>query len=478
MINLASYCCLRVFFKIIKYHFYVAGLLIILIGLATQDASGQLLEERKGRLKSIRSEKPGFLFFKRKIRTVDPDNSKKSGYQVPHLKSEAPANFNKNPKPVKTRTTKPVSYNKKDVKVNVKTSTPVSYNKKDRFTGVRTSAPVSYNKKDVKVNVRTSTPVSYSKKDRFTGVRTSAPVSYNKKDVKINVRTSTPVSYNKKDRFTGVRTSLPVSYSRKDQKVNVKYSKPQKETYFNFWITEQMKSKRRIGPGEDSNDLYGKRKFSLKSPFVYRKNLTISGPMNYTISKRTIEQNRIPNDFTNRYQGDIKRDRNPILHLKYRFGQWERASYRGHHIGLTKYAKEGNDRFNSLTISKHQGDTRVFVPFLSNLIEKMKVWEQTHYQGRSDGPNKFGQRDFDKQQSILVSNFEGDIKVKRRKGGDMHPSIVYISGKRFASTNWKERWRKLNILWVRLNPGKETPDGPKEKVKIKPDKDERDIWTY
>ena len=120
----------------------------------------------------------------------------------------------------------------------------------------------------------------------------------------------------------------------------------------------------------------------------------------------------------------------------------------------------------------------MLVPFLANISDKMKIWEQSHYQGRSDGLSRFGQRDYERQQSILVSNFEGDIKVKRRKGRDMHPSIVYISGKRFSNTNWKERWRKLNIIWVRINPGKETPGGAKERYKEKYDKEERDIWTY
>ena len=119
------------------------------------------------------------------------------------------------------------------------------------------------------------------------------------------------------------------------------------------------------------------------------------------------------------------------------------------------------------------------MPFLAKISERMKLWEQSHYQGRSDGWTKFGQKDYNRQQSILVSKFDGVVvKVKRRKGEDMHPSIVYISGKRFSNTNWKERWRKLNIIWVRINPGKETPGGAKEKYKEKYDKEERDLWTY
>ncbi len=328
---------MQVFLLSFKTILRIVGLCLAMISLAYIDANAQLLERGKGRLKSIRSEKPGFLFFNRKIKSAKPDNSNKRVFIVPHPESEIPPNRNKNHRPAK-------------------------------------------------------------------------------------IRTSRPVSYNKNGKFVPIISSSPG-----EQKIKVRNSKPQKETYFNFWVTKQMKKKRRIGPPEDSNNLYNKSRLSL---------------------------------------------------LRRPFGQWKRASYRGHHVAWNQRAKKAYYQFTSQTVSKHPGDTKVLVSFLANISDKMKMWKQSHYKGRSDGLSKFGQRDYERQQSIIVSNFEGDIKVKKRKGGDMHPSIVYISGKKFNNSNWKEKWRKLNIIWVRINPGKETPEGAKEKYKVKYDKEERDIWTY
>ena len=399
---------------------------LLLTGLSSLEVNAQLLEERNNRLKSVRGTRPGFLFFQRKIKTSSPKDTQKPDFKVSHPKSELPANYNKNPKPVK----------------------------------VRTSAPVSYNKKKYR-----------------TFIRTSTPVSYNKKDQKVKVRTSTPVSYNKKDHRVAPRTSFPVSYNQKEHRVKVRYTKPIKDTYFNFWITQQQKSRRRLGPPGDPSGNYNKSRLSFKSPFVYRRKISLSGPMNFRIKKREIDMDR-PDNVTNNYRGDVKRDRNPILHIKYRIGQWERSSYRGHHVDWNKSAKRANDQVNSQTISRFDGDSKTLVPFLANLKEKMRLWEQTHYQGRSDGWSKFGRQDYYRQKALLVTNFEGEIKIKRHKGKDMHPSIAYISGKKFHSSKWKERWRKLNIVWFRVNSGKEVPGGAKEKYKEKYDKEERDLWTY
>jgi len=241
---------------------------------------------------------------------------------------------------------------------------------------------------------------------------------------------------------------------------------------------QHRKSKTRIGPPGDASTLFGKGKFSIKLPMIFPVPLSISGKMNFSGYDRRLAEQFRPINVTNTYQGDIKRQHPFLEDIRYRMGQWKRSSYKGHHVSWNKFGKQAYLKGSNNLMANHQGKMKVPIPFLDNLYKKMGNWEQTHYQGRSDGWSKFGNKAYLKGNSTLMSNYEGDIKVKKRKGGDMHPSIAYISGKKFKSNNWKERWRKLNILWVRLNPGKEVPDGPKQKVKVKYDKEERDLWTY
>lgn len=72
----------------------------------------------------------------------------------------------------------------------------------------------------------------------------------------------------------------------------------------------------------------------------------------------------------------------------------------------------------------------------------------------------------------------GHQKIKRRRG-DIHPSVAYVSGKRINSRKLRKEWRELNIVWVRLHGNKEIAKGVKEGPdKPKYDKKERDIWNY
>lgn len=414
----------------------VAIILLLMVGSGIfQNAEAQLLEQGKGRLKTIKRESRGFIFFRRKVKSEDPNEFRRG--------------------------------------------------------------------KAERVNVRYSVPPSSIGKDRKVSIRYSIP-SFSRKDKKVNVRYSQVTPYNPKQYKANPRYSLP-PFSEKDKKVNVRYSIPRKQTFYDIWITQQLKNKRRIKPSATNTDnLYGKSTFSfipffkktrpgpmpdvagrytksrlwIHRPWVYRNKLSITTGATYKFDERLKEQFRPINGYTLSYQGDLKR-RIPILEkLRKRMGQWEKSSYQGHHKSWSKFGRHNYLKGTSSLAANYQGQLKELTPFLKNIRDKMNLWEQTHYQGRSTGWSELGRKAYLKGTSSLAANYEGNIKVKRRKGGDMHPSIAYISGKRFANSTWKERWRKLNVLWVRLNPGKEVSDGTKEKIKVKYDKEERDIWTY
>ncbi|MEM7297617.1 MAG: hypothetical protein AAF391_05060, partial [Bacteroidota bacterium] len=77
-----------------------------------------------------------------------------------------------------------------------------------------------------------------------------------------------------------------------------------------------------------------------------------------------------------------------------------------------------------------------------------------------------------------TSQWEGDIKVKRKTRGDQHPSSNYNYAMRFSNPNVREALRKWNIFWYRLNGNKQFSKGVKKKVsEPKFDKKERVIWN-
>ncbi|MDA1119231.1 MAG: hypothetical protein O2887_01840 [Bacteroidetes bacterium] len=222
---------------------------------------------------------------------------------------------------------------------------------------------------------------------------------------------------------------------------------------------------------------YGKSRLSLIPKFD-RKNFSISGGMDYNMNRRLADQFKPIHGLGSDYRGNTKVKVPILAAIQKRIGQWERSSYKGHDVGWNKWGKPYYFKTRSNDIAQDEGLMIAKAPFIAGIYKKIKDWEYYSYKGRTVGLNELGKKAFLRGKAIITADFEGIEKVKKHKGGDPHPSIAYISGKRFTNHQWKERWRKMNILWVRVNPGKETSEGSQVKVKTKYDKEERDIWTY
>jgi len=381
---------------------------VLFAGCMFTQVQGQLLEDRS-KLKTVKRETRGFLFFQKKV---------------------------KKGKPTDQQSTKRES-------ANVQYSTPVNYNRKERQVNVRTSQPV----KESFIN-RLITQQLRSKR-RTPPLPSSSPF--------------------------GKQFNLIPNFGNAGKIGQPRFSKPVRENFFSRQIAI-LKGKGTGTPNVAS--LYGKSRLSLISEYVRRRNLSISGSMSYDINRRLAEQFRPTSGFTSVYKGDLKVKIPILAAIQKRIGQWEKSSYRGRYIGFSELGKRHYFKSKSLDVAQNEGYMKVPIPFISGINEKLKIWEQYNFRGRGVGFTEFGKDRFLKDKAQTASNFEGSLKIKKHKGGDPHPSMAYITGKKFTSHKWKEKWRKLNVLWVRVNPGKEESEGSRVKVKTKYDKDERDIWTY
>ena len=132
-----------------------------------------------------------------------------------------------------------------------------------------------------------------------------------------------------------------------------------------------------------------------------------------------------------------------------------------------------------------------FNPLVSTygLSVKVKPWQKryekdindwiTNWQGDYIRVWRIEEKHQKKWLAIQHSGFTGGHqKIKRRKG-DIHPSVAYVSGKKINSRKLRKEWRELNIVRVRLQGNKEVAKGVKDGPdKPKYDKKERDIWNY
>jgi len=328
----------------------------------------------------------------------------------------------------------------------------------------------------------------------------------------VKVKYSLPVKYKSK---VAVRTSTPTSYPR-GGKVVPRFSSKVKENFISRKIAEQQRSNNRHRPLPTSGPSYGKGQFTLipnfkgegkfgkprltlVSPYVSRRRLSISKGMQFDRGFEFDQYIRLRNQmkplqgFTAVYQGDHKikiRGKTGPRDLKMtdRYGKSKLSLIPK--FDRKNFSISGNMSYdinrqlanqfkpNSRLESGYRGNNKVKVPIFAAIQKRIGQWERSSYKGRTVGFNKIGGKAYLRGRSIITSDFKGTEKMSKHKGGDPHPSIAHISGKKFTSHNWKDKWRKLNILWVRVNPRKEVSEGSRMKVKTKYDKEERDIWTY
>ncbi len=102
----------------------------------------------------------------------------------------------------------------------------------------------------------------------------------------------------------------------------------------------------------------------------------------------------------------------------------------------------------------------------------------SEYRGFIKVPTQKAEKRLGENKAERYAGYTGDFKIKKRKG-DIHPSVAYISGSKINSRKLRKEWRELNIVWVRINGNKEVAKGVKnEPDKPKYDKKEREIWAY
>lgn len=136
---------------------------------------------------------------------------------------------------------------------------------------------------------------------------------------------------------------------------------------------------------------------------------------------------------------------------------------------------------------------------------KPEVFTDTHkFRGLSRGRTQWGEKWFQLSTSRAQANFEGEQqsisyadKMKyadkmagkmanytggfktQKRNNQMHPSASYVYGMRANSPSQKELIRKLNVIWVRVNGNKVQPDAVKDNPeKLRFDKKEKDLWNY
>lgn len=127
------------------------------------------------------------------------------------------------------------------------------------------------------------------------------------------------------------------------------------------------------------------------------------------------------------------------------------VAYYGLVIGLKPWQKNSARNFNNIISSWKRDDAR--------------MW-------------RIDERHQQEWAAAAHSQYTGNYKLKKRRG-DMHPSIAYLSGKKISSRKLRKEWREMNIALARLNGNKEVAKGVKNgPEKPKYDKKERDIWNY
>lgn len=144
---------------------------------------------------------------------------------------------------------------------------------------------------------------------------------------------------------------------------------------------------------------------------------------------------------------------------------------------LTRRQRNFTKKYNEMITGWQGYDTRV-----SKLAEKLQdkgyALMYSEYQGFLKVPTEKRADRLAENKAGDYADYTGGFKIKRRKG-EMHPSIAYISGKKINSRKLRKEWRELNIIFVRLEGNKEIAKGVKNGPdKPKYDRKERDIWNY
>jgi hypothetical protein len=109
-------------------------------------------------------------------------------------------------------------------------------------------------------------------------------------------------------------------------------------------------------------------------------------------------------------------------------------------------------------------------------------WETSRAQARFEGVQQTisyaDKMKYADKMAGKMAGYTGGFKTPKRNN-QMHPSASYVYGKRASSPSQKELFRKLNVLWVRVNGNKAQPDSVRDKPeKLKFDKKEKDLWNY
>ncbi|MEQ8713491.1 MAG: hypothetical protein RIC80_10760 [Cyclobacteriaceae bacterium] len=109
-------------------------------------------------------------------------------------------------------------------------------------------------------------------------------------------------------------------------------------------------------------------------------------------------------------------------------------------------------------------------------------WETSRSQARYEGTQQTisyaDKMKYADKMAGKMAGYTGGFKTPKRNN-QMHPSASYVYGKRASSPSQKELFRKLNVVWVRVNGNKVQPDSVKDKPeKLKFDKKEKDLWNY
>jgi len=138
-----------------------------------------------------------------------------------------------------------------------------------------------------------------------------------------------------------------------------------------------------------------------------------------------------------------------------------------------RYRREFNE-----WITGWEGDDARVGEMAQRLQDKGFAMMYSEYQGFIKVPTQKAEKRLNENKADRYAGYTGDFKIKRRKG-DIHPSVAYVSGSKINSRKLRKEWRELNIVWVRINGNKEVSKGVKsEPDKPKYDKKEREIWAY
>ena len=116
--------------------------------------------------------------------------------------------------------------------------------------------------------------------------------------------------------------------------------------------------------------------------------------------------------------------------------------------------------------------------FIQEKVKKNQAYYISRHTGYR-GPTQRAQTRFHKKQSEMVHQYNGNIRIKRGKLKDRHPSVDYLAGKGRKSYEQKERHRRRRVWLSHIFKSKDQPQHLKEKTrKPRYDKKESDIWYY